>query len=65
MTTLDVPCDGRATFHRMNVRALHELLLAEERHAQRTTSFAAQVVREMAIETFLRPVAYLHGRIGT
>jgi hypothetical protein len=64
MTTLDVPCDGRATFHRLGVQGLRDALLAEHERTQAPVigplSFCVD-----AISTYLRPIAYLTRRIGT
>jgi hypothetical protein len=64
VTTLDVPCDGRATFHRMGVRALRDSLLAdEERHRHEPGLVLSCTAREI-IATYLRPAAYVLRGIG-
>jgi hypothetical protein len=65
MMALDVPRDGRATFHRLNVRALRDMLLVEERSGLWTSSVQEMEGRDEAVQTYLRPIAYLYRRIGT
>lgn len=66
MTTLDVPCDGRATFHRLGVRALHDSLLADEaRKPSHAPALVAPCFCEEIITTYLRPIAYLARGLGT
>lgn len=63
MTTLDVPCDGRVSFHRMGVRLLRDVLLAAE---TREPSPSFGIARgTLAVATYLRPVAYLARGLGT
>lgn len=66
MTTLDVPCPGRATFHRMDVRLLHDsLLAAEARHPSHLPAADAPCWCAEIIGTYLRPIAYLSRGLGT
>lgn len=67
MTTLDVPCAGRATFHRLGVRALRDKLLDDEARRRqpgpldwRDPLHCAEIVA-----TYLRPIAYLERGIST
>lgn len=62
MTTLDVPCPGRVTFHRMGVRLLRDLLLAAEERAPSASFGLARGAQAVAV--YLRPVAYLARGIG-
>jgi predicted dienelactone hydrolase len=65
VTTLDVPCDGRATFHRLGVQGLRESLLADEkRHPTMMVDMVVPHRGAEMIETYLRPIAYLARGIG-
>jgi hypothetical protein len=62
VSTLDVPCDARVGFHRLNVRGLLALLLAaESRHQSPSFGIARGA---LAVATYLRPVAYLAHPLG-
>lgn len=66
MTTIDVPCDGRATFHRLGVRALRDSLLADEAKCPSYLPTKATPLRaDEIIATFLRPAAYVLRGLGT
>jgi hypothetical protein len=62
VSTLDVPRAGRVGFHRMNVRGLLAMLLAEEsRHPSPSFGIAGGA---LAVATYLRSVAYLARPLG-
>lgn len=66
MTTLDVPCDGHASFHRLGARALRDMLLADEaRKPSHVPALATPCYCAEIIATYLRPVAYLARGLGT
>lgn len=57
MSIIDVPTSGRVVFHRLGVRLLRDLLIAGE---ARNPSSSFGIARgQLAVETYLRPVAYL------
>jgi hypothetical protein len=66
MTILDVPCDGRATFHRLGVRGLRDKLLADEaRRPEPTPGEYSRALCEGIVTTYLRPVEYVMRSIGS
>lgn len=67
MTTLDVPCDGRATFHRLGVAALRDKLLADEASRRQLGPLDWRDPLHCAdiVATYLRPIAYLERGLGT